>query len=285
MIRVRVGAREFRFPETEWEAHVSEGRVPPDALVYSLRFTHGLWTRADRLPLYDFFLRTGEEDRREVARGGTGGRPFDDLPGVIVPRRGVSATEILVGLNVLVAGTLVLLWRDAYTTEVWSLAWRFHDLLLEHRDPIGLLATIFMHANVAHLGANLISLLPSAAFIEYLYGRRALLVYLLGGIAGAVASYGLRSQGPMSIGASGAIYALIGAFGGFVLRHLGRLPRWHRWKARRIYLPGLLLVTIPSILHADWRAHVGGFVAGLIMGLVLPLHRRGKELLLEERGD
>jgi membrane associated rhomboid family serine protease len=273
MVRVRIGSDEVRFPEGEWEAHVSEGHVPPDALVFSLQLTDGLWMRADRVALYEFFRRTGEEDRHDAAQARPGAEPFESLPGVILPRHGWSATEILIGLNVAVAGLLVLLWREAYTIEIWSVAWRFYEWLLERHNPVGLVATLFMHADVRHLGANLISLLPSAAFVEYLYGRRALLVYFVGGLAGACASFGLKDHGPMSMG----------AFGGFVLRHLGRLPRWHRWRARRIYLPGLLLATLSSILNADWRAHVGGFVAGIILGLFLPVHPRGKELLLEER--
>jgi membrane associated rhomboid family serine protease len=280
MIRVRIAEREWRFPEGEWEARVSGGEVPPDALVFSLQLTGGLWRRAASLPLYDFFRRSGEEERREAALGDRGRPPFEELPRVLFPRRGLSATEALLAANLLVAGLLILLWKGSYTTRIWGVAWDFHEALLRHHQPLGLFATIFMHADLGHLGANMISLLPSAAFVEYLYGRWALGVYLIGGVAAALVSYGFKGHGPLSVGASGAVYALIGAFGGFVLRHLGRLPRWHRWKARRIYIPALLLVTLPSILHADWRAHVGGFAAGLLLGLLLPLHARGRELLL-----
>ena len=110
------------------------------------------------------------------------------------------------------------------------------------------------------------------------------MIYLLGGLAGAIVSFAMKHHGPMSIGASGAVYALIGAIAGFVLRYHRRLPRWHRWKARRIYVPLLMLATLPSILHADWRAHTGGFVGGVLLGLLIPLHRRGRELLLPPEG-
>jgi len=284
MVRVRVGTKELRFPEEEWEAHVSEGRVPPDALVFSLQVSDGLWPPAARLPLYDFFRRTGEADRREAGRD-PGARPFADLLAIAFPRRGWSATELLLALNLLAAGALLLLWRDAYPRAIWALAWDLHELLVGRGNPIGVAATLFLHADLRHLGANLISLLPSAAFVEYLYGRRVLIVYLLGGLAGAAASFWLKGHGPLSIGASGAVYALMGAFGGFVLRHIGRLPRWHRWRARRIYLPGLLVVVLPSLLHADWRAHVGGLVAGLALGWWLPPHARGRAMLLRRRGE
>lgn len=283
MVRVRIGAEELRFPEAEWEAQVSEGRVPPEALVFSFQLSDGLWQPASRLPLYDFFRRAGEAERREAGRE-PGGRPFADLLAIAFPRRGLSMTELLVALNLAAAGLLLLLWRDAYPRAIWSFAWDLHELLVTHGNPIGVPATLFLHADLRHLGANLISLLPSAAFVEYLYGRRVLLIYLIGGLAGAAASFWLKGHGPLSIGASGAVYALMGAFGGFVLRHIGRLPRWHRWRARRIYVPGLLVVVLPSVLHADWRAHVGGLVAGLILGTLMPLHPRGRLMLLSRRG-
>ncbi|MCK4413027.1 MAG: rhomboid family intramembrane serine protease [Candidatus Eisenbacteria sp.] len=280
MIRVRIGAEELRFPDGEWEAHVARGEVPPSALVFSLELTRGLWQRADTLPLYGFFRRSGEEERREEGVAAAGRPPFKELPGVAFPRRGFSGTEMLLGLNLGVALLLMLLWQGAYLTRVWDLAWSLYNLHVRDSLPVGFIATLFIHANLGHLGANMISLVISSAFVEYLYGRRVLLIYLLGGLAGAIASFAWKDRGPMSIGASGAVYALIGAFAGFVLRYHGRLPRWHRWKARRIYIPVLVLATLPSILHADWRAHTGGFVGGVLLGLLVPLHGRARDLLL-----
>jgi len=275
-------ARELRFAERDWEAHVAAGDVPPEALVFSLQLTGGLWRPARELPLYDFFRRSGEEERREATLPRRRFPAFADLPRIAVPRRGLSVTELLVGANLLVAVALVIAWRGNYTTRIWDVAWSFHQLLLRDRNPVGLVATIFMHADLRHLGANLLALLPASAFVEYLYGRRVGWVYLLGGLAGGVASYAFKGHGPMSVGASGAVYALYGACGGYLLRHLGRFPRWERWRARRIYIPLLLFATLPSILHADWRAHVAGFLGGVILGLVLAPHARGRDLLLPD---
>jgi membrane associated rhomboid family serine protease len=290
MIHLRVGDREISFPETSWEAWVSEGRVPPDALVFSLDLTGGRWIRAERAPLYGFFRKTGEEDRREAGRTADTQAPFTEILQVAFPRRGLSYTEILLGLNLAVAVLLLLLWQTEYSTRLFGsgppaqsgagLAWDFYRLFTERRIPIGFLATLFIHADVRHLLANMLSLTAAAAFVEHLYGRWVGPLYLIGGLVGAVASFLLKGRGPMSVGASGAVYALIGVFVAFVLRYYGQLPRWHRWKARRVYVPLLALAILPSILHADWRAHVGGFVSGVLLGLVLPLSARGRRLLL-----
>jgi len=283
MIQVRTTSGEHVYADEQWEARVASGEIPPDALVFSLQLTGGLWRRADSIPLYGFFRKGGEEERREEGVEAAAIAPFAELPQIAFPRRGFSGTEILLAINLAVGLLLLFLWRTAYTDRVFELAQRFYVLWVERRIPIGFVATLFMHADFGHISANMISLVPAAAFIEYLHGRRVLLVYLLGGLAGAIVSFAWKGHGPMSVGASGAIFALFGTFGGFLLRHIGRLPHWHRWRAKRIYLPLLALATLPSILHADWRAHTGGFVAGLLLGLLLPPHERGRRFLLPRR--
>jgi len=280
MVHLRVGSQELSFPEEEWEAWVSAGKVPADGLVFSLEMTGGLWRRADMLELYHFFRKAGEEERREAALGIKPAMPFVDLPPIAFPRRGFSATEILLGINLAVALLLILLWRQHYVERVFDLAWGFHSMFVDGHLPLGFVATLFIHAGLKHLGANMLALVPSAAMVEYLHGRRVFLIYLIGGLAGAIASFALKGHGPMSVGASGAIYALIGAFAAFVLRYHKRLPRWHRWRARRIYVPLIVLVTLPAIFQADWRAHTGGFVCGVLIGVLLPLGERGRKLLM-----
>jgi membrane associated rhomboid family serine protease len=283
MIRIRTAQGERVYADDQWEARVASGEIPPDALVFSLQLTGGLWRRADSLPLYGFFRQGGEEERREAGAEAATIAPFAELPQIAFPRRGFSGTEILLAINLAVGLLLLFLWRDAYTDRVFELAQRFYDLWVDRRIPMGFFATLFMHANLGHISANMVSLVPAAAIVEYLYGRRVSLIYLLGGLAGAVVSFAWKAHGPMSVGASGAIFALYGTFGGYVLRHVGRLPHWHRWRAKRIYLPLLALATLPSILHADWRAHTGGFAAGLLLGLLLPPHERGRRFLLPRR--
>ena len=286
MVQMRVSGSELRFPESQWEAWVSEGRVPPDALIFSLRLTGGVWQRADSLELYRFFRKSGEEERREAGLSTPRAMPFDELSAVAFPRQGLSGTEMLLGVNLVVALFLMLAWRGDYTTRVFELAQEFYRLFVDRRIPVGFVATLFIHADLRHLMANMLTLAAAAAFAEYLYGRKVYLLYLLGGLAGAILSFAVKGRGPMSVGASGAIYALIGAFAGYVVRHYRHLPRWQRWKARRIYMPLVILAILPSIFNADWRAHIGGFLCGLLLALLMRPGNRGREMLLSSHaGD
>ncbi len=281
MVRVLTPKGEILFPESEWQLRVSRGDVPPDALVFSLEVTGGRWKRAAELPFYDFFRRIGEEERREAGKEAAGRVLFEGLIELALPKRGLSLTEVLTGLNLLVAAILMLAWKGAYTEQIFAFSARMHRWLAENWNPAGLLITLFLHADVGHLTANMATLFPASAFIEYLYGRKMLLIYFASGLAGAIASFALKGRPPLSVGASGAIYGLMGAFAGFVLRHVRRMASLQRWKARRIYVPLIVLATLPSLFHADWRAHVAGLLSGLACGILLPVHKRAMAVMLD----
>ncbi len=287
---MRIGTREEVISENQWGEWIADGKIPPDALVFSLDKTGGLWEPAGEQEGYHFFRDSGELERREENRQPEGAPPFADLPRLVFPRRGFSGTEILLGINFLVALILLILWGDSYTEKIFSrstfssgfgegLAWDFYDLFVDKKIPVGFVASLFVHASLSHFGANMISLLPAAAFGEYFFGRCVYLIYLLGGLSGAVASFLIKNHGPMSVGASGAIYALIGASAGFVIRRYVRMRRWQQWRVRRIYVPILILAVLPSVFHADWRAHLGGCLSGILLGLLLNPSRRGRKLI------
>lgn len=291
MIRLRQGREERSIPDSQWGEWIATGKIRPETLVFSLKLTGGLWQRADRIENFHFFRDSGEMERKAASQPPTGEPLFSDLPQVVFPSRGVSGTVILLAINSLVALVLLFMWGASYTERIFGardfvsqngegLAWDFYHLFVKDRIPVGFVASLFVHAGLRHFGANMITLLPSAAFAEYFYGRGVYWIYLIGGLGGAVMSFLIKNHGPMSVGASGAIYALIGASGGFIIQHYGRLRQWQRWRARRVYIPLLVIATMPSLFHADWRAHLGGLLTGLVLGLVMPAGKRAKKFLM-----
>jgi membrane associated rhomboid family serine protease len=190
------------------------------------------------------------------------------LGAVLFPRRGLSATEGLLLVNLLVMGALVFAFRGGYLASVRGLVvgW-WHDVHDRHLYAWWI-PTLFMHADLGHLGRNLISLLGSAGAVEFLLGRRwTVLLYLATGLSGAALSYAGHGRPPLSIGSSGAVFGLFGVVVGYLLRNYGTLDAWQRWKARRVYAPFLVILIAPSLFNADWLAHVGGFAGGVIGGL------------------
>jgi len=133
-----------------------------------------------------------------------------------------------------------------------------------------LVSCIFLHGSGLHLFMNGLALVGLGRLCEALYGRtRFIALFLISGIAGSALSYAGGHQ--LSIGASGAIFGLLGAPIVFGWRHRAELPpEISRW-LRRSLAPWVVLnlfigLVVPFI---DNLAHVGGLIAGVLMALVL----------------
>jgi rhomboid protease GluP len=197
------------------------------------------------------------------------------LRDILFPRLGFSATESLLAANVLVAAALFVLWGSDYTTalrQVTSGWW--HDARADHAYGWWL-PTIFMHAGPGHLGRNMIALLAASGAVEFLAGRRwTIAAYLATGLGAAAVSYVGRASPPLSVGASGAIFGLLGCAVAFIVRRRRLFNYAQQWKVWRVYIPLFVLLFVPAIVNADVYAHAGGFVTGLLVGPWLPPHPR-----------
>lgn len=149
-------------------------------------------------------------------------------------------------------------------------------------EPLTFLTYMFLHAGWLHLISNMLFLWVFADNVEDAFGYFAFaLFYLLCGIAGALAHVAMtpHSVAPL-IGASGAVSGVIGAY---VLLY----PRARVWILLFFRIPlrisaiwvlgGWFLLQLFSVLTAEkggeaevaWWAHIGGFIAGLAITLVL----------------
>jgi membrane associated rhomboid family serine protease len=126
-----------------------------------------------------------------------------------------------------------------------------------------LLTAQFVHGGLLHLLFNCYVLFVIGPFVESAIGRlRFLALFLISGITGAVASYLFNDPQTLSVGASGAIFGLFGA--ALVINH--RLGRRTNEILGLLVLNLVLGFVIPNI---DWRAHLGGLIAGSLVAAVL----------------
>jgi membrane associated rhomboid family serine protease len=128
---------------------------------------------------------------------------------------------------------------------------------------------IFLHGGILHLLMNAWALWIFGPIVERELGRmRFLLIFLTTGVFASAASYAFASQPvQVSVGASGAIFGVVGAFVSYNYRHreLALAAARLRGLVPFLILNLFLSITFPLI---DWRAHLGGFVAGLAAGVV-----------------
>lgn len=131
-----------------------------------------------------------------------------------------------------------------------------------------LITPIFLHGNVAHLGSNALGLFIFGTRVESLFGhRRFLVIYLLSGIAGVVASF-IFSEQP-SLGASGAIFGLLGAFTVYFFNNRSKFgDRGNAYLRDMLVLIGIQLFVSfrPGI---DLWGHVGGLIGGAAVSLFI----------------
>lgn len=121
----------------------------------------------------------------------------------------------------------------------------------------------------------MVALLAGAAAVEFLMGGRwTFAVYLLTGLAGAWSSFEGHGQPPLSVGASGAIFGLLGSTLTFIIRRRKIFQYAQRWKVWRVYVPLFVLLFLPALANADAHAHLGGFALGLLLGSIIPPHPR-----------
>jgi rhomboid protease GluP len=127
-----------------------------------------------------------------------------------------------------------------------------------------LLSATLLHGNVEHLFGNAVSLYILGMACEHSYGTRSmLLVYLASGIAGSLLSVA-SGPGP-SVGASGAIFGLMGAILVLFWKHHGELHV--RDKRIGVVVAVWAIFTIITGFvtpMVDNAGHVGGLLGGMI---------------------
>lgn len=157
---------------------------------------------------------------------------------------------------------------------------------LDFSDVFDIFTSMFMHAGLAHIGGNMLYLWIFGDNVEDAMGHgRYLFFYLFGGVAASVAHIVTNpgSQIP-TVGASGAIAAVLGAylvlypqsrvmtliFLGYFIR-MAMVPATivlGLWFVLQLF-QGVLTLGAADVGGVAFWAHIGGFVAGLVLAKLL----------------
>lgn len=127
-----------------------------------------------------------------------------------------------------------------------------------------LLTSVFTQVQIWHIGFNMVALFLLGPQLESVLGRlRFAALYLLSGLVGSATVYWLAPMHAPTVGASGAIFGLMGALLVVALKVRGDVQ-------------GLLtLIAINAAItlfgagYISWQGHLGGFLGGLLLGVVL----------------
>ena len=186
-----------------------------------------------------------------------------------------SVNVVIVAVTVL-AFFLMQLWEKSITDGTFY--GHTSEFLLEHGALYGpavrdgewyrLLTHIFLHGDIMHLGNNMLILFCLGNALEHYVGKISYVVlYFCSGILAGLGSIVYNTGNTVSVGASGAVFGVVGAMVWLVVRHKGRLPGFT--------VPRMLLFLLMSIYAGfagqgiDNAAHIAGLIAGFFLAMAI----------------
>ena len=135
-----------------------------------------------------------------------------------------------------------------------------------------LVTSMFTHVQLWHIGFNMLALYVLGPQLESMLGRaRFLALYLLSGLTGSAAVYWLADEFSVTVGASGAIFGLMAALLIVGIKVRGDVQSLLTLVAINV------VITVLGAGFISWQGHLGGFVGGALLALVLvyaPRRRR-----------
>ena len=131
-----------------------------------------------------------------------------------------------------------------------------------------LITCIFLHASIVHLLCNMYSLYIVGPQIESFYGKlKYIFIFFFSGICGSILSLAFSSDNIVSVGASGAIFGLLGSivyFGYHYRVYLGNVL-----KSQIIPIIILNLLIGFMVTGIDNFAHIGGLIGGVFASMAV----------------
>ena len=200
-------------------------------------------------------------------------------------------SKVAVFSYLIIAANILVFLQSITNPELYNQLIETYSLVpkevMRGENLLSLVTSMFLHANILHLGLNMFFLLLSGDVVERELGNfRFLGLYLACGvIAGLFHSYLNSASTIPTIGASGAIFGVLAALAilfpfRWLLKLFGFIP---------IPMPAILFVFITILTETAYvssgvienvahTAHVGGFLAGVFLTLLfIPKKRVEKE--------
>ena len=167
-------------------------------------------------------------------------------------------TYVLIAIN-------VLLFAFSFTNGIDQVAQdygMFPPAIAVNGEYWRLLSSAFLHGSMLHILFNMYVLFVIGQALERILGHvRYSILFIVAALGGAVASYAFSDVLTVSVGASGAIFGLMGA-----LIVAGKRLRWDITQV--LVLLGVNVVIGFLSPDVDWRAHFGGLVIGALVAAV-----------------
>ncbi|MFD5148432.1 rhomboid family intramembrane serine protease [Streptomyces sp. NPDC058401] len=205
----------------------------------------------------------------ECVRGGSGtghgaaANAPRTIAGGVVTADPYLVTKILIGINVAFFLATFLFPAMAIQLELIGRYWEQVGGPVEGvstGEYYRLLSSAFLHVKLWHIFGNMLALWYIGGPLEQALGRaRYLAVYLLSALGGSAVVYLLTPENVPTLGASGAVFGVLGA--------TVVLARRMRYEMRPLITMAvfMLVLTFAPGLNVSWQAHIGGLITGALV--------------------
>ena len=130
--------------------------------------------------------------------------------------------------------------------------------------PWQLVTSMFTHIELWHIGFNMLALWTLGPQLEQAIGRvRFLALYFLSGLAGSATVLWFSAPNSQTLGASGAIFGLMGALLVVAIKVRGDVRGIATWIGINF------VITFVLVRMISWQGHLGGFVGGVLLALAI----------------
>lgn len=193
-----------------------------------------------------------------------------DMLKFLIPKKPHLVTSIILDLNILVFLIMIftgvhILYPKGQELLEWGANIRSFTT---SGDWWRLFTSMFVHAGVMHIIMNIYGLVLASMFIEPIIGAvRFAILYFVSGLMGSIASI-LWYENTISVGASGAIFGLVGGILAVTLT--GIFAKESRRIVLLLFGPYVAISLIAGLAGGiDNAAHIGGLISGAVTGLII----------------
>ncbi len=193
------------------------------------------------------------------------------LAKIFSPKKPI-VSYILIVLNVMIF--LYTMLYDQNDRLFYELANNY--IYVQNGEIYRLITCMFLHADIMHIVFNMYALYLLGPIVERYYGKaRFILIYFISGLLGSLFSCVFMSSNTYAIGASGAIFGLLGSIAYFTYYYRATLQGLLRSQIMPVILINLGLgLFIPGI---DISAHIGGLIGGILTSMAIGIGDKGRK--------
>ena len=212
-------------------------------------------TLTDEVDPVEFFKLTEDMNQKTI-------KNEKKLAKIFSPKKPI-VTYIIIVLNL-----MVFLYGMLHSNDELINIFGNNYELVQKGQFYRLLTCMFVHGSIMHLLLNMYALYTIGPVVERYYGKsKYIFIYLVSGLLGSVFSSVFMSANSVSIGASGAIFGLLGSICYFTYYYRATLQGILRDSIVPVIVINLIIgFMLPSV---DLVAHIGGLLGGILVSMGL----------------